>query len=172
MNHEHDASQCDVSGMKPECLDLFTRAMSEQADNLNKLAGSYAQLDKTLALLQADLKSFINLYDVKHGALAKEMDDIKHMLIGDKGVYERIKLNEAAAAVAANRVRDEAMAAAEKVKVEALAAADKMKQDADSRLTTLEHRQIWISGAAAGAGFVLAKAWDWFTAIGGGTHHP
>ena len=130
---QNEQEQCG-SGVQSVCMEHFNRMLNMENEH-------YQETHTALAVLQSDLKGFIALYEAKHAALVSGQQELKELLVGERGIYERIKALE----------QNVAQQIAE------------VKQATDERLRKLESRQFWFMGFAAGAGAVLAKIWEYFT---------
>lgn len=130
---QFEQEQCG-KGVQPFCMEHFNLILNMENEH-------YQETHTALAVLQADLKGFIALYENKQSVLVQGQQELKELLVGERGIYERIKVLEQ---TAAQQIED-------------------VKKATDERLRKLESRQIWFMGFAAGAGAVLAKIWEYFT---------
>ena len=130
---QFEQEQCG-KGVQPVCMEHFNLILNMENEH-------YQETHTALAVLQSDLRGFIALYENKQAALVQGQQELKELLAGERGIYDRIKLLEQ---TAAQKIED-------------------VKKATDERLCKLESRQIWFIGFAAGAGAVLAKIWEYFT---------
>jgi hypothetical protein len=130
---QFEQEQCG-KGVQPVCMEHFNLILNMENEH-------YQETHTALAVLQSDLRGFIALYENKQAALVQGQQELKELLVGQRGIYDRIKLLEQ---TAAQQIED-------------------VKNATDERLRKLESRQIWFMGFAAGAGAVLAKIWEYFT---------
>ena len=130
---QFEQEQCG-KGVQPVCMEHFNMLLNMENEH-------YQETHTALAVLQADLKGFIALYENKQSVLVQGQQELKELLVGERGIFERIKVLEQ---TTAQQIED-------------------VKKATDERLRKLESRQIWFLGFAAGAGAVLSKIWEYFT---------
>ena len=160
-----DSPGCGGDAVKPVCAELFQKIMTEQADN-------YAKTDKALAVLQTKFDGFVELYTARHTVLEKNYQELKEILIGERGIYERIKMSEQVAAQRHDEEKERVDKRLEMLEKDAADKVEKVKAATIGRIEKLENRQMWLSGASGvagtGVGFVLAWVWQKLT----GGHGP